>query len=69
MPCLEDCGLTATLHLLGHGTHVAGIIGALPGKGFFNLTGVAYESELRAYKVGGCEGGLPDDGQSSHSHF
>ena len=49
---------------LGHGTHVAGIIGALPGKGFFNLTGVAYESELRAYKIGGCEGSFPDDGQS-----
>ncbi|KAK1229982.1 hypothetical protein PQX77_006945 [Marasmius sp. AFHP31] len=39
----------------GHGTHVAGIIGALPGKGFFNLTGVAYEAELHAYKVGACE--------------
>ncbi|KAL0059041.1 hypothetical protein AAF712_014247 [Marasmius tenuissimus] len=45
----------------GHGTHVAGIIGALPGKGFFNLTGVAYEAELHAYKVGACEGGLPTD--------
>ncbi|KAL0066730.1 hypothetical protein AAF712_006335 [Marasmius tenuissimus] len=47
----------------GHGTHVAGIIGALPGKGFFNLTGVAYGAELHAYKVGACEGGLPTDGE------
>ncbi|KAL0581765.1 hypothetical protein V5O48_000242 [Marasmius crinis-equi] len=49
----EDCD--------GHGTHVAGIIGANPGVAPFNLTGVAYEAELKAYKVGGCEGGLPTD--------
>ncbi|KAK1225206.1 hypothetical protein PQX77_011886 [Marasmius sp. AFHP31] len=53
------------LDCAGHGTHVAGIIGALPGKGFFNLTGVAYEAELHAYKVGVCSESLNGDGEES----
>ncbi|KAH7097947.1 subtilisin-like protein [Auriculariales sp. MPI-PUGE-AT-0066] len=43
----------------GHGTHVAGIIGANPNNGF-NISGVAYEAELLAYRVFGCEGGVAD---------
>ena len=37
----------------GHGTHVAGIIGANPGN-MYNVTGVAYEASLRSYRVFGC---------------
>ncbi|PFH46579.1 hypothetical protein AMATHDRAFT_7647 [Amanita thiersii Skay4041] len=48
---LETCG--------GHGTHVAGIIGAKPG-GDFNIKGVAYDASLTAYKVGGCTGAFSE---------
>ncbi|CAE6531335.1 unnamed protein product [Rhizoctonia solani] len=44
----------------GHGTHVAGIIGANPGN-IWNVSGVAYESTINAYRVFGCEGFAPDD--------
>ncbi|KAF9526569.1 peptidase [Crepidotus variabilis] len=44
----------------GHGTHVAGIIGAIPGNQF-NISGVAYDAELYAYRVFGCNGDTPDD--------
>jgi subtilisin family serine protease len=46
----------------GHGTHVAGIVGA-SGKNEFNVTGVAPLATLYAYKVFGCEGGTSDDSQ------
>ncbi|EDR11679.1 pyrolysin [Laccaria bicolor S238N-H82] len=44
----------------GHGTHVAGIIGANPGNQF-NISGVAYDSSLSAYRVFGCTGSVTDD--------
>ncbi|CAE6398441.1 unnamed protein product [Rhizoctonia solani] len=44
----------------GHGTHVAGIIGANPNNPW-NISGVAYKSEINAYRVFGCEGSVPDD--------
>ncbi|KAH7338235.1 pyrolysin [Rhizoctonia solani] len=44
----------------GHGTHVAGIIGADPNNPW-NISGVAYESEINAYRVFGCEGSSSDD--------
>lgn len=44
----------------GHGTHVAGIIGANPGNPY-NISGVAYESELYSYRIFGCAGGTTDD--------
>ncbi|KAF9028989.1 subtilisin-like protease [Hymenopellis radicata] len=44
----------------GHGTHVAGIVGANPGNEF-NISGVAYEANLAAYRVFGCEGFVTDD--------
>lgn len=44
----------------GHGTHVAGIIGANPGNEF-NISGVAYEATLSSYRVFGCTGSVPDD--------
>ncbi|KAJ7130843.1 subtilisin-like protease [Mycena crocata] len=44
----------------GHGTHVAGIIGANPGNPF-NISGVAYDSTIFAYRIFGCEGGVNDD--------
>ncbi|KIM30502.1 hypothetical protein M408DRAFT_22002 [Serendipita vermifera MAFF 305830] len=47
-----DCG--------GHGTHVAGIIGADPG-GPYNISGVAYKAELAGYRVFGCDGSVADD--------
>ncbi|KAL0568529.1 hypothetical protein V5O48_013456 [Marasmius crinis-equi] len=45
----------------GHGTHVAGIIGANPGTSPYNLTGVAYEAELSSYKVAGCSSSIDED--------
>ncbi|KEP49742.1 minor extracellular protease vpr protein [Rhizoctonia solani 123E] len=44
----------------GHGTHVAGIIGVEPNNPW-NISGVAYKSEINAYRVFGCSGGVPDD--------
>ncbi|KAM6501852.1 pyrolysin [Amanita muscaria] len=44
----------------GHGTHVAGIIGANPGNEF-NISGVAYDAQLSAYRVFGCSGFVTDD--------
>ncbi|KAG9086315.1 hypothetical protein FS749_003726 [Ceratobasidium sp. UAMH 11750] len=44
----------------GHGTHVAGIIGANPNNPY-NISGVAYESSINAYRVFGCKGSVPDD--------
>ncbi|KAJ7282918.1 subtilisin-like protease [Mycena rebaudengoi] len=44
----------------GLGTHVAGIIGANPGNPF-NISGVAYESTILAYRIFGCTGGVNDD--------
>ncbi|KAG7098360.1 hypothetical protein E1B28_000318 [Marasmius oreades] len=44
----------------GHGTHVAGIIGADPLKSQFNISGVAYSASLSAYRIFGCEGGTSD---------
>ncbi|CAE6507200.1 unnamed protein product [Rhizoctonia solani] len=44
----------------GHGTHVAGIIGANPNNPW-NISGVAYQSKLNAYRVFGCEGFVADD--------
>ncbi|KAI0319168.1 pyrolysin [Amylostereum chailletii] len=40
----------------GHGTHVAGIIGANPGNPF-NISGVAYKASLSSYRVFGCAKG------------
>ncbi|KAJ7072023.1 peptidase S8/S53 domain-containing protein [Mycena amicta] len=44
----------------GHGTHVAGIVGANPGNEF-NISGVAYDATLYAYRIFGCEGSVTDD--------
>ncbi|KAI0045483.1 subtilisin-like protease [Auriscalpium vulgare] len=44
----------------GHGTHVAGIIGADPGNDY-NISGVAYKATLYAYRVLGCQGDVGDD--------
>ncbi|KAG8724913.1 hypothetical protein FRC09_012078 [Ceratobasidium sp. 395] len=44
----------------GHGTHVAGIIGANPVNPY-NISGVAYEASINAYRVFGCDGLVPDD--------
>ncbi|KAG8703544.1 hypothetical protein FRC12_018728 [Ceratobasidium sp. 428] len=44
----------------GHGTHVAGIIGANPDNSF-NISGVAYEATINAYRVFGCTGFVADD--------
>ncbi|KDR67581.1 hypothetical protein GALMADRAFT_161607 [Galerina marginata CBS 339.88] len=44
----------------GHGTHVAGIIAALPGNEF-NITGVAYGSSLSSYRVFGCNGSVTEE--------
>jgi subtilisin family serine protease len=44
----------------GHGTHVAGIVGANPGN-IYNISGVAYKAELAGYKVFGCTGSVGDD--------
>ena len=40
-----------------------GIIGANPGNEF-NISGVAYESSLSAYRVFGCTGDTTDDSES-----
>ncbi|KAH8891808.1 subtilisin-like protein, partial [Thozetella sp. PMI_491] len=46
----------------GHGTHVAGIIGAQDPDGVgFGITGVAPEATLYMYRVLGCNGGVTDD--------
>ncbi|KAJ7263763.1 subtilisin-like protease [Mycena rebaudengoi] len=45
----------------GHGTHVAGILGADPDKNPFNISGVAYDSNILAYRVFGCVGSVTDD--------
>jgi hypothetical protein len=44
----------------GHGTHVAGIIEADPGPPY-NISGVAYQSELAGYRIFGCNGSATDD--------
>ncbi|KDQ27552.1 hypothetical protein PLEOSDRAFT_1112600 [Pleurotus ostreatus PC15] len=44
----------------GHGTHVAGIIGANPDNAF-NISGVAFQASLSAYRVFGCVGFVTDD--------
>ncbi|OBZ70623.1 Minor extracellular protease vpr [Grifola frondosa] len=44
----------------GHGTAVAGIVGANP-ENEFNISGVAYEASLSMYKIFGCTGGTTDD--------
>ncbi|KAI0081943.1 subtilisin-like protease [Panus rudis PR-1116 ss-1] len=44
----------------GHGTHVAGIIGADPNNAF-NISGVAYEASLTSYRIFGCTGSVTDD--------
>ncbi|KAJ1301871.1 hypothetical protein OPQ81_009098 [Rhizoctonia solani] len=44
----------------GHGTHVAGIIGADPNN-LYNISGVAYQSLINAYRVFGCNGSVSDD--------
>ncbi|KAG8885080.1 hypothetical protein FRB97_002245 [Tulasnella sp. 331] len=44
----------------GHGTHVAGIIGANLDP-IYNFTGVAPEASLASYRVFGCKGQVGDD--------
>ncbi|KAF9547696.1 subtilisin-like protease [Agrocybe pediades] len=44
----------------GHGTHVAGIIGANPGNEF-NISGVAFGASISSYRVFGCSGSVTDD--------
>ncbi|KAL4251463.1 Alkaline protease 1 [Abortiporus biennis] len=44
----------------GHGTHVAGIIGANPGNEF-NISGVAFGASITSYRIFGCTGSVPDD--------
>jgi subtilisin family serine protease len=44
----------------GHGTHVAGIIGANPGNEF-KISGVAYDATIFAYRLFGCSGSTTDD--------
>ncbi|KAG8738825.1 hypothetical protein FRC10_006436, partial [Ceratobasidium sp. 414] len=43
----------------GHGTHVAGIIGADPNNPH-NISGVAYEATINAYRIFGCQGSTND---------
>ncbi|PPQ73671.1 hypothetical protein CVT24_007332 [Panaeolus cyanescens] len=45
---------------VGHGTHVAGIIGANPGNAY-GISGVAYEASLAGYRIFGCDGDVSDD--------
>lgn len=42
-----------------HGTHVAGIVAALPNE--YNFTGVAPDATLGSYRVFGCSGSAGDD--------
>ncbi|KZT21765.1 subtilisin-like protease [Neolentinus lepideus HHB14362 ss-1] len=44
----------------GHGTHVAGIIGANPDNDF-GISGVAYGASLASYRLFGCSGFVSDD--------
>ncbi|KAJ7772696.1 subtilisin-like protease [Mycena maculata] len=44
----------------GHGTHVAGIIGASPNN-TFGISGVASDASLAAYRIFGCTGFTTDD--------
>ncbi|KAI0335098.1 subtilisin-like protease [Cubamyces sp. BRFM 1775] len=44
----------------GHGSHVAGIIGANPGNPF-NISGVAFKASINAYRIFGCTGDVGDD--------
>ncbi|KAK4088649.1 hypothetical protein Purlil1_6860 [Purpureocillium lilacinum] len=44
---------------IGHGTHVTGIIGALPNP--YNFTGAALDATLGMYRVFGCLGNAGDD--------
>ncbi|TFK50631.1 subtilisin-like protease [Heliocybe sulcata] len=44
----------------GHGTHVAGIIGANPGNDF-GISGVAYGASIASYRLFGCSGFVSDD--------
>ncbi|KAF9264167.1 subtilisin-like protease [Marasmius fiardii PR-910] len=46
--------------LSGHGTHVAGIIGADPSNPY-NISGVAYSASLSSYRIFGCSGDTTDD--------
>ncbi|KZO98808.1 subtilisin-like protease [Calocera viscosa TUFC12733] len=45
---------------VGHGTHVAGIIGANPGNSY-GISGVAYDATLASYRVFGCSGESGED--------
>lgn len=46
----------------GHGTHVAGIIGAQDPKNVgYGIVGVAPEAQLYMYRVFGCDGGVADE--------
>ncbi|KAK0120301.1 hypothetical protein ONS95_011708 [Cadophora gregata] len=51
----------ATCYKDGHGTHVAGIIGMEPVPGSFDITGVAPEASLYAYRVFDCAGSAGSD--------
>ncbi|KAJ7693309.1 subtilisin-like protease [Mycena rosella] len=44
----------------GHGSHVAGIIGASPNN-TWGISGVAYEASLASYRIFGCVGYTSDD--------
>ncbi|KAJ7497612.1 subtilisin-like protease [Mycena latifolia] len=44
----------------GHGSHVAGIIGASPNNSL-GISGVAYEASLASYRIFGCTGTTSDD--------
>jgi subtilisin family serine protease len=47
----------------GHGTHVAGIVGA-SGQNEYNISGVASEATLYGYRIFGCDGFTSDDRES-----
>lgn len=53
LTCIDCCPA-------GHGTHVAGIIGANPGNDF-NISGVAYDASIASYRLFGCAGSVSDD--------